>query len=99
MKETGIVIDKPKCEELKIVRTPENIAAVAESLCEERHQHQFTVVLNNYTFHKDFGITPYKVQLVQELQPIGHPMRFRFAKWACYRLTEDANFCKNHLFR
>ena len=34
MKETGILIDKPKREQPKIVRTPENIAAVAESVCE-----------------------------------------------------------------
>ena len=33
--------------------------------------------------YKDLGITPYKVQLVQELKPTDHPMRFRFAKWAC----------------
>ena len=31
VKETGILIDKPKREKLKAVRTPENIAAVAES--------------------------------------------------------------------
>ena len=35
------------------------------------------------------GRTPYKVQLVQELKAIVHPMRFRFAKWVCDRLTED----------
>ena len=29
VKETGILIDKPKREKLKTVRTPENIAAVA----------------------------------------------------------------------
>ena len=34
VKETGILIDKPKCEKPKTVRTPENIAAVAESVCE-----------------------------------------------------------------
>ena len=26
--------------------------------------------------------------MVQELKPIDHPMLFRFAKWACDRLTE-----------
>ena len=36
----------------------------------------------------------YKVQLVQELKSIDHPMRFRFAKRACDRLTEDADFGK-----
>ena len=41
---------------------------------------------------------PYKVQLVQELKPIDHPMHFRFAKWACDRLTEDADFGKKNHF-
>ena len=34
VKETGILIDKPKREKLKTVLTPDNIAAVAESVCE-----------------------------------------------------------------
>ena len=34
VKETGILIDKPKHEKLKTVRTPENIFAVAENVCE-----------------------------------------------------------------
>ena len=42
-------------------------------------------------------MTPYKVQLVQELKPIDHSMRFRFAKWVCDRLTEDANFGKKNI--
>ena len=44
--------------------------------------------------HKDLGMTPYKLQLVQELKPIDHPMSFRFAKWACNRFTKDADFGK-----
>ena len=39
--------------------------------------------------HNDLGMTPYKVQLVQELKSFDYPMRFRFAKWACNRFTED----------
>ena len=39
-------------------------------------------------------MTPYKIQLVQKLMLIDHPMSFRFAKWACNRLTEDANLAK-----
>ena len=35
MKETGILIDKPKREKSKTVHTPENIAAVAENVCEK----------------------------------------------------------------
>ena len=34
VKETGILIDKPKHEKPKTVRTPENIVAVAESVRE-----------------------------------------------------------------
>ena len=34
MKETGNLMDKPMREKPKTVRTPENIAAVAESVCE-----------------------------------------------------------------
>ena len=42
-------------------------------------------------------MTPYNVQLVKELKPIDHPMRFRFAKWACDQLTEDADFGKKKI--
>ena len=71
VKETGVLIDKPKREKSKTVRTPENIAAVAE-VCVKRHQHQFTVVPTLEHFgdvlrrilHKDLDMTPYKVQLV-----------------------------------
>ena len=34
MKETGIFIDKPKREQPKTVRSPVNVADVAESMCE-----------------------------------------------------------------
>ena len=47
VKETGILIVKSKRENSKTVHTPENIATVAENGCVKRHQHQFTVVLNN----------------------------------------------------
>ena len=85
------------------MRTLENIAAVAESMCEAPstsiHRRRCSQQLNisetslRRILHKDLRMTPYKVQLVQELKPIDHPMRFRFAKWACDRLT-DADFAK-----
>ena len=50
VKETGILSDKSKREKPKTVHTPENIVAVAESVCVKRHQHLFTVILNNWTF-------------------------------------------------
>ena len=49
MKETGILIDKPKREKPKTVHTPENIAAVTESVCEtkstsiHRHSQQLNI--------------------------------------------------------
>ena len=49
------------------------------------------------TLHKDLGMTPHKVQLVQELKTIDYPTLFRFAKRACIRLTEDADFGKKKI--
>ena len=102
VKETGILIDKPKREKPKTVHTPENIAAVAESVCEasstsiHRHSQQLNISETSLrrVLHKNLGMTPYKVQLVQTLKPIDHPMRFRFAKWACDLLTENVDFGK-----
>ena len=47
VKKAGSLIDKPRREKPKTVDTPENIVAIAESVCVKRHQRQFTVVLNN----------------------------------------------------
>ena len=44
--------------------------------------------------HKELSVTPIKVQWVQELKPVAQTIRFRFAKWACDRLTEDSDFDK-----
>ena len=100
LKETGILIDKRKHEKLKTLRTFENIAAGAESVYEapsisiHRRSQQLNISETSLRriLHKVFGMTSYKVQLVQELKPINHPIRFRFAKWACDRLTEDNDF-------
>ena len=99
VKETGILIDKPKREKPKTVLTPENIAAVTESACEapstsiHRRSQQLNIseTLLRLILHIDPAMTLYKVQLVQELKPIDHPMPFRFA---CDRLTIDADFAK-----
>ena len=104
VKEIGILIDKPKRVKPKTVRTPENIGAVAESVREAPSQCSQQLNISETSLRlilrRDFGITPYKVQLVQELKPVDHPMRSRFARCACDRLTEDAVLWKkNHLFR
>ena len=82
--------------------TSENIAAVSESVREAPSTaiHRRSQKLNisetslKRILHKDLGMTPYKFQLVQEMKPIGHPMRFRLAKWICDRLTDDGDFGK-----
>ena len=94
VKETSILIDKPKREIPKTVHIPESIAAVAES---EHQQLNILETSLRRILHKDLGMMPYKVQLVQKLKPIDRPMRFRFAKWACDRLTEDADFGKKKI--
>ena len=68
VKETGILIDKPKREKPKAVHTPKNIAAVAESVCEmastsfHRHSQQLNISETSLRriLHKDLGMTPYK---------------------------------------
>ena len=104
MKETCILLDKPKREKSKTVQ---NIAAVAESECEalstsiHRRSQQLNIseTALRRILHKNLGMMPYKAQLVQELKPIDHPMHFRFANWACDRLTEDADFGKKKSFQ
>ena len=88
------------------VHTPENIVAVAESVRESpstsihRRSHQLNISETSLRriLHKDLGMTLYKVQLIQELKSIDHPMRFCFAKWACDRLTEGADSRKKIFF-
>ena len=91
--ETGIVIDKPNRE------NPKKIAytvckALSTSIHRRSQQLNILETSLRLIFHKDLGMTTYKVLLVRELKPIDHPMRFRIAKWACDRLTEDAEFGK-----
>ena len=72
MKEAGILVDKPKREQPKVVRTPENIADVAESVCEmpsisihcRSQQLYISETSLRRILHKDLATTPYKVQLV-----------------------------------
>ena len=89
MKETCILNDKTKREKPKTMRTREKITAVAESVREEPSTsiHRSSQQLNiseaslRRILLKDLNKTPYKVQLVQQLNPVDHPMRFHFAKW------------------
>ena len=108
VKETNILIDKIKREKPKTVHTPENIAAAAESVCEvpstsiHRCSQQLTISETSLRriLHKDLGMTPYKVQLVQlELKPIDHPMRFRFLSGPAIELQKMPILAKkNYIF-
>jgi len=78
----------------------ENIAAVTQSVLEQsststRHRFQNLNISRTSLrriLNKDLGMKPYKIQLVQELKPHDHPMRFRFAQWVEQRLVEDEYF-------
>ena len=65
----------------------------------KRRSQQLNILATSlrHILHKDLDMTPYKVQLVQELKPIDHTTRFRFAKWAYDRLTEEADFGKKKI--
>ena len=88
VKEIGILFDERKREKPKVGHTFENIADLAESMCEvpstsiHRRSQQLNIseTSSRRILHKDLGMTSYKVQLVQELKLIDHPMHFRFAK-------------------
>ena len=41
---------------------------------------------------KDLGTTPYKVQLIQELEPSEHPLRFCFVRLVNEKLHDDVDF-------
>ena len=98
--ETGIFIDKPKREKPKTVHTPENIAAVAESVCEasstsiHRRSQQLNISETSLRriLHKDLGMMQHKIQLVQEFKLIDHAMRSTYRR--C-RFWQN----KNQLFR
>lgn len=106
LRETGTIIDKPTRVKPKTVRTADNIAAVAESVREapgtsvKRRSQQLDISETSLRriLHKDLGMAPYKVQLVQELKPRDHPMRFAFAEWADERLAEDPEFYQKIIF-
>jgi len=106
VRETGSLMDKTTRVRPRTVRTPENIAAVAESVREHqststRHRSQELNISRTSLrriLHKDLGMKAYKVQLVQKLKPHDHPMRFRFAQWAEERLAEDEDFFRKIVF-
>jgi len=90
IRQTGSLLDKATRSCVCPVRSTENIAVVAQSVLEQpstsiRHRSQNLNISRTSLrriLNKDLGMKPYKVQLVQELKPHDHPMRFQFVQWA-----------------
>ena len=51
-------------------------------------------VVNSSSFSKIKRYKGFKVQLVLELKPHGHKLRFFFARWANEKLHDDVDFDK-----
>jgi len=87
IRQTESLLDKATRSHTRPVRSTENIAAVAQNVLEQlltstRHRSQNLNILRTSLrkiLNKDLGMKPYKVQLMQELKPHDHPMRFWFA--------------------
>ena len=99
-KHNWIVIGQTTSSRSRPVCSAGNIAAVAQSVLEHpststRHLSQELNIPRTSPrriLHTDLGMKACKVQIVQELKPHDHPMRFRFAQWAEHRLVEDKHF-------
>ena len=76
VKETGILLDKPKREKPKTERIPDTINS-STSIHRRSQQLNISETSLRRILHKDLGMQPHKVQLVQKLKPIDHPIRRR----------------------
>jgi len=102
VRETGSLMDL----RARPFRSVENIAAVAESVNDNpststRHRAQELDISRTSLqriLTKDLRLRPYKIQLVRQLKPHDHTMRFRFAEWAQERLVEDDHFYRKIVF-
>jgi len=77
IRQTGSLLDKATRSRARLVRLLLLLRA-----CLNNHQHRSQNLNISRTslrriLNKDLGMKPYKVQLVQELKPHDHPMRFR----------------------
>lgn len=88
------------------IRTEESISIVKDSADEDpnlsiRRRSQQLCLCPSTTWqilHKDLGLHPYKIQLVQEIKPEDHGMRRTFADWALDRLKKDPLFYRKIVF-
>lgn len=87
-------------------RTEQNIAAVAQSVRENRQQsirrrsQQLGLSYGSLwrILRKDLGLKAYKIQLVQELKPPDLRLRRVFSEWALEQLNMDPHFYRKILF-
>ena len=100
------LVDNSRPNRPRPARSIENIAAVAESVRENRdesirHRSQQLGLSYGTTWlilRKDLDLKAYKIQLVQELKPNDLPARHRFADWALEKIEEDPLFSSKILF-
>lgn len=57
----------------------------------------FMLVLFNHLLRKDLDMTPYKVQLLQELKPPNVSQNRLFVEWSLGKLIEDPFLLENYL--
>lgn len=104
--ETGSVCDIVRPVHHRNARSTENIAAVRESVAEERNlsipRRAQQLGLSYGTLwrilHLDLHLHPYKIQLTQELKPQDHRSRRAYADWVLEQQQLDADFSKKILF-
>lgn len=100
------LLDNVRPNRPRPARSEENIAAVAESVHEDReesirHRSQQLGLTYGTTWRilrRDLKLKAYKIQLVQELKPVDLPRRQRFALWALEKCQEDPTFSSQILF-
>lgn len=106
VRRSGMLVDVTHVPHTHPRRTPEAIAAVAESVrlnastSTRRRSQQLNISRTTLRriLHQDLGMYTYKVQLVQELKQVDHQQRFRFADWALNKLNDDPDFARKIIF-
>lgn len=100
------LLDNTRPNRAHPARSEENIAAVAESVSDDRdesirrrsQQLGMSYATTWRILHKDLGLKAYKIQLLQELKPPDLPNRHRFSLWALEKLEENPLFSTKILF-
>lgn len=104
--ESGSVASRAVPVRQRNARSTENIAAVAQSVRENRtlsitrrsQELDLSYASTWRILRKDLGLYPYKIQIVQELKPNDHLERRTFADWALEQLETDPNFGQKIIF-